>query len=71
MARKNMTNGPMTQLSRSDILKTFVSLKTLPIFPYRTLAKGGYIITISPIARGILVVPEENELIKVDEDGKK
>jgi hypothetical protein len=35
------------------------------------LVKGGYIIKIKPIAKGILVVPLENELMKVDEDGKK
>jgi hypothetical protein len=27
-------------------------------------ANGGYIIRIRPIAKGILVVPEENELMK-------
>jgi hypothetical protein len=32
---------------------------------------GGYIIKINPRANGILVVPEENELIKSDELGIK
>jgi hypothetical protein len=35
------------------------------------LASGGYIINIKPMAKGIFVVPEEKELIKSFEDGKK
>jgi len=35
------------------------------------LVNGGYIININPMAKGILVVPDENELIKPDEEGKK
>jgi hypothetical protein len=35
------------------------------------LAKGGYIISIKPIANGILVVPLENELIKSALEGIK
>ena len=35
------------------------------------LVNGGYIIKIKPIAKGILVVPEENELIKSAELGIK
>jgi hypothetical protein len=35
------------------------------------LVNGGYIIKINPMAKGILVVPVENELIKVDDEGKK
>jgi hypothetical protein len=34
------------------------------IFEKSILVKGGYIININPIARGTLVVPLENELIK-------
>ena len=35
------------------------------------LVNGGYIIKISPIANGILVVPEEKELIKLTVFGIK
>jgi hypothetical protein len=35
------------------------------------LYKGGYIISIKPTPKGMFVVPEENELIKVIEDGRK
>jgi hypothetical protein len=35
------------------------------------LANGGYIINIKPTANGILVVPLENELINVADDGNK
>jgi hypothetical protein len=41
------------------------------MFSYFTLARGGYIISIKPIAKGILVVPLENELINPDEEGIK
>jgi hypothetical protein len=34
-------------------------------------ANGGYIIRIRPIAKGILVVPKENELMKSPLEGKK
>ena len=38
---------------------------------YFTFANGGYIINIKPMAKGILVVPLENELIKPEDDGIK
>ena len=41
------------------------------IFEKSILVKGGYIIRINPIAKGILVVPDENELIKSSEFGIK
>jgi len=40
-------------------------------FEKSILVKGGYIIKINPMANGILVVPEEKELIKSDELGIK
>ena len=61
----------MIQLSNNETLSTLVFLKTSFSLSYRTFVKGGYIINIKPIAKGILVVPEENELMKVDEEGKK
>jgi hypothetical protein len=63
--------GPITQLSKRDIPKTLVFLNTSFSFSYLTFAKGGYIIGINPTAKGIFVVPDENELIKFDDYGKK
>lgn len=40
-------------------------------FEKSILVKGGYIIKINPIAKGTFVVPEENELIKLEEFGIK
>jgi hypothetical protein len=61
----------MIQFRSREVPSIFVSLNTLPIFSYFTLASGGYIIRIRPMASGILVVPLEKELIKSDEDGKR
>ena len=69
MARTNIRMGPITQLSNKETPRTFVFLKTSPSFSYFTLANGGYIIRINPIASGILVVPLENELINVEDEG--
>jgi hypothetical protein len=71
MARKNISRGPMIQFSKRETPRIFVLLKTSPIFSYLTLAKGGYIIKISPMARGIFVEPLEKELIKEEEEGIK
>jgi hypothetical protein len=71
MARKNISNGPIIQFNKRETPSILVLLKTSPIFSYLTLAKGGYIIKISPIARGIFVEPLENEFIKEDEEGIK
>ena len=71
IARVNIKIGPITQLRNKDIPKTFVFLNTSFSFSYLTFAKGGYIINIKPMAKGMFVVPDENELINVDDDGKK
>src|SRR5699024_8521619 len=71
MANMNINIGPITQFKISETLITFVSLKTCPRFSYFTFAKGGYIIKIKPMARGILVVPCEKELMKPEDDGIK
>src|SRR5665647_713971 len=71
IAKKNMRIGPITQFSNKETPKTRVFLKTSFSLSYLTFVKGGYIINIKPIANGILVVPEEKELIKVDDDGMK
>jgi hypothetical protein len=67
----NINMGPMIQFNSRDTPKTFVFLNTSFSFSYRTLAKGGYIINISPTAKGMLVVPDEKELMNVEEEGKK
>jgi hypothetical protein len=61
----------MIQFSNKDIPKTLVFLNTSFSFSYLTLAKGGYIIRINPIARGRFVAPAENELMKVADEGMK
>jgi hypothetical protein len=67
----NISIGPITQLRNNDIPKTFVFLKTSFSFSYLTFAKGGYIISIKPTAKGMFVVPDENELMNVEDEGKK
>jgi hypothetical protein len=71
MASKNISIGPTTQLSNSEVVRTFIFENTSLILPYSTFAKGGYIISIKPIANGIFVVPVENEFINPDDDGIK
>ena len=61
----------MIQFSNKETPKTFVFLKTSFSLSYLTFANGGYIIRINPIAKGIFVVPDENELIKDDDEGIK
>ena len=55
-----MRTGPITQFWTRESPSTFLFLKTSPISSYFTLAKGGYIMRISPMAMGILVVPTWN-----------
>ncbi|GAA4073880.1 hypothetical protein GCM10022389_19280 [Flavobacterium cheonanense] len=57
-----MKNEAVNNLGCSNILGTCEK----SIF-----VNGGYIIKISPIAKGIFVVPDENELIKSAEFGIK
>ena len=71
IASTNINIGPTIQLINRETARTFVLLKTTLSFSYLTFVNGGYIINIKPIANGILVVPDENELINVDADGKK
>ncbi len=67
MARTNMSMGPMIQLSNKEAPNTFVLEKTAFSLSYFTFVKGGYIISINPMANGILVVPDENELMKPED----
>jgi hypothetical protein len=46
-------------------------LKTSGSFSYLTLASGGYIIRIRPMAIGMFVVPELNEFQKSEIPGQK
>ena len=66
-----MRMGPMIQLSNNETLNTFVFLNTSFSLSYFTFVNGGYIINIKPMASGILVVPDEKELMNVAEEGKK
>lgn len=71
MASKNISIGPIIQFRKRDAPSTFVFLNTCFNWLYLTFVNGGYIININPMAKGIFVVPEENELMNVDEDGTK
>jgi hypothetical protein len=56
IARANMRIGPIIQFCTSDRPRILKFLNTLPSSSYLTFARGGYIIRISPIAIGMLVV---------------
>ena len=62
MLIKNITNGATIQLRLSANPNTLICLKTFPCSSYFTFASGGYIITMSPMAIGIEVVPTWNRL---------
>ena len=66
-----MSTGPITQFWRRERPITFLSRNTSPISSYFTLAKGGYIMRMSPTAIGILVVPTWKELMKFSAPGRK
>ena len=71
METKNIKNGPIIQVMKKETNNNLRFVNTFGIFSKRTFAKGGYIITISPMAKGMLVVPLENELMKLAEEGIK
>ena len=71
MARTNIRIGPMTQFCTSDSPSTFQLRKTSPSSSYFTLASGGYIIRIRPMAMGILVVPTWKRLMNASTPGTK
>ncbi len=62
IARPNMRIGPMIQFWTRDNMSTRVLRNTGPSFSYLTLASGGYIIRMRPMAIGMLVVPTWNKL---------
>ena len=61
----------MIQFCTSDRPSTLPSRKTSPSSSYFTLAKGGYIIRIRPMAIGTLVVPTWKLLMNFSTPGMK
>ena len=61
----------MIQVMNIDKEKSLRLLKSAGIFSNLTFANGGYIIKMSPMANGILVVPDENELMTSGIEGMK
>ncbi len=61
----------MTQFWTSDRASTLPLRKTSPSSSYFTLARGGYIIRIRPMAMGMLVVPDWNLLMNPTTAGTK
>ena len=57
MASRNISAGPMTQFCTRERPSTRRLRNTSPSSSYFTLANGGYIIRIRPMAMGMLVVP--------------
>ncbi len=60
MAKINIKIGPTTQFCNKENENTFLFWATFPISSYFTLAKGGYIIMIKPMAIGQDMVPVLN-----------
>ena len=71
MANTNIKNGPIIHVIKNDRDNNFMFLNTLGISENLTFTNGGYIINISPMAKGILVDPLENDWIKPALDGIK
>ena len=71
MAKTNIKKGPIIHVIKNDRDNNFMFLNTFGISENFTLTKGGYIINISPMARGILVEPLENDCMKLALDGIK
>src|SRR6202051_1191392 len=57
MARINISTGTITQFCSKERPRIFLFRKTSPNSSYRTFARGGYIIRITPTEIGIEVVP--------------
>jgi hypothetical protein len=58
-ASRHINNGPMTHVINKDRLKSFGLARTAGNNLKSIFTRGGYIIRISPRARGIFVVPFE------------
>ena len=61
----------MIQFWTRESVRTLTFLKTSPSSSYFTLARGGYIIRMRPMAMGMLVVPDWNLLMKPTTAGTK
>ena len=66
-----MKKGAIIQVINNDIKINFKFLKIRGISSYFTFAKGGYIIKINPIAKGMLVVPLDKLSKDVEIEGIK
>jgi hypothetical protein len=71
IARIKSKNGPTIHVINKEVQSSFPCLNIDGTSVKSTLVSGGYIIIMSPTANGILVEPEENELIQADESGIK
>jgi hypothetical protein len=60
MDNKNIKNGPTIQVIKKDTNNNLGLESMLGILENCTFVKGGYIINMRPIARGIFVVPYES-----------
>src|SRR5258708_10178702 len=69
MERANMRTGPMTQFMTRERVRTLMFLKTWPSSSYLTLARGGYIMRVRPMAGGKLVVPGLEGVMKAGGPG--
>jgi hypothetical protein len=57
IASKNIKKGPTIHVIKSEENKRRLLFKVAGTFAKSTLVSGGYIMRMSPIAKGILVVP--------------
>jgi hypothetical protein len=71
VANKNIKKGPKIHVIKKEAVSNFGFSNILGTCEKSILVNGGYIIKINPIANGIFVVPDENELIKLAEFGIK
>jgi hypothetical protein len=66
-----MSRGPTIQVINKEVQSNFPCLNRTGTSLKSTLVSGGYIMMIKPMAKGILVDPDENESIQADESGIK
>ena len=71
VANKNIKNGPTIQVIKNEAVNNLGCSNICGTLEKLILVNGGYIIKINPIANGTLVVPDENELIKLAAFGIK
>lgn len=71
MERQNIKKGPIIHVRKMDRDKSFTFLNNSGILLNLTLARGGYIINIKPMASGILVVPSDIEFMNAELEGIK